>query len=1016
MKRIRVSRLCVAVLLALLVVLGFSASAMALGRVVQDDPNNPIKYSIDPNIANGSVSTPDLFIGTLRAYLGDKADGHTTVFNGGAAKDPNDILIMNNKVGIVLAVGTPDFWGYPGGSICDDGRITSVPAGAMDLKGATFGDNTTLTTQFLFNTWDAWAPVNTGVVSFDLVKYNFQTLAIDDVNGLPAVQVSRKFLVPYNLSGVSTPRDLDVVSYYSIAPGMDYAYMFDTAHNNGVAFSSSCQNEVCNSNLGGEGIDTKTVAALTAAESYNWVADVAGNPVNQFSTTLLSPGQNPGTDGRNHPFASFTGAQGYRELIFSNLPYVAGETRTYTSYVLIDDQCSWQKIYDFWASYKGLGTFNVSGHVTDAAHDPVPYPVVLLYRGATFDGWVMGDKNGAYSIDVPNENATQTYNLRVEKSGFVEGAPSADFTSASAPTGSLDLQTGAALIPVTFHFQDQNGNPVWGKVVIAATAPTVAFTGQNYFYSDDNPEGSVAKGTVTALVAPGNYSAQCMGEGFGFYSYTTGSTSFSQTITGNTATNTSQTVTIQRLLSAPTDWFSIDNHHHGTRADAFSPPELTAKSQMLADLDILGLNDHNYVLDNSRVYDWARKMGASGYIPSEEVTASWAHFNALPLTTAAYASFLDRDQKNRFVNYTGTLADILDDGHNLGISIGPMHPDSSYGLFQADDNHTVPGGMTDEFNGIEDGPSLNGAPLNEAMSCWNAYVSGGSFRGVPVTRPHYIWASTDIHNVMTSTTSTSGLRRSYIYVKDGAAKSQADFDAFSLEASRNEASGHSFVSSGVFITPTSGEVYGNTYVADANGTFTATFNVSSLNNITNIYVYGSTGTGTGTGSFTAKNLVSQTTYSGTDLSPSKDFTLTVNNVHGRQWYALAAVNSNNKLAVTNPIWVNGPDMAPVQTITSVVPLGSLSVPVPSLPVIGLPTAVVTTRPWSDFLLADWQTAGASGTGVYTLTFTAPDGFVFDTSLGDLRSGINVSPDGATLTYMAGRRAPSPRSAASPGAG
>ena len=673
--------------------------------------------------------------------------------------------------------------------------------------------------------------------------------------------------------------------------------------------------------------------------------------------------------------------------------------------MLIDDQCSWQKVYDFWAAYKGLGTFHVSGSVTDAASKPVPYPVVLLYRGSTLDGWVMGDKNGAYSIDVPNENDTQAYNLRVEKSGFVEGTPSANFTSATVPAGGIDLQTGATLVPVTFHFQDQYGNPVWGKVVIAATAPTVAFTGQNYFYSDDNPDGSVSKGTVTALVAPGNYSAQCMGEGFGFYSYTTSSTSFSQTITGNTATNTSQTVTIQRSLSAPTDWFSIDNHHHGTRADAFSPPELTAKSQLLADLDILGLNDHNYVLDNSRVYDWARKMGASGYIPSEEVTASWAHFNALPLTTAAYASFLDRDQKNRFVNYTGTLADILDDGHNLGISIGPMHPDSSYGLFQADDNHTVPGGMTDEFNGIEDGPSLNGAPLNEAMSCWNAYVSGGSFRGVPVARPHYIWASTDIHNVMTSTTSTSGARRSYIYVKDGAAKSQADFDAFSLEASRNEASGHSFVSSGVFVTPTSGKVYGNTYVADANGTFTATFNVSSLNNITNIYVYGSTGTGTGTGSFTAKNLVSQTTYSGADLSPSKDFTLTVSNVHGKQWYALAAVNSNNKLAVTNPIWVNGPDVAPVQTITSVVPLGSLSVPVPILPVTGLPTAVVTTRPWSDFLFADWQSAGASGTGVYTLTFTAPDAFVFDAPLGDPRKGISVSPDGATLTYMADSQGP-----------
>src|SRR4051794_32579771 len=37
-------------------------------RVVQDDPNNPIKFSIDPAIASGSVSTADLYIGTVGAY------------------------------------------------------------------------------------------------------------------------------------------------------------------------------------------------------------------------------------------------------------------------------------------------------------------------------------------------------------------------------------------------------------------------------------------------------------------------------------------------------------------------------------------------------------------------------------------------------------------------------------------------------------------------------------------------------------------------------------------------------------------------------------------------------------------------------------------------------------------------------------------------------------------------------------------------------------------------------------
>ena len=1010
MNATKARRFSFAVLLALLVVLSFSANALAQGRVVQDDPNNPIKFSIDEAIATGSVSTQDLYIGTVKSYLGPQADGRTPVFKGGFGQNPNDILIMNDKVGIVLAVGTPDPWGYPAGSILDAGRVVSVPSGATDLKGATVSEDTVLTVQFLFNEWDAWAPSNSGMAYFDLVNYNFQTKAIDDVNGMPAVKVNRKFTVPYNLSGVSTARDLDVISYYSIAPGKEFAYMFDTVTNNGVAFSDATMNEISLSNKGGDGIDTKTVAALTAANTYNWVADAAGDPKRQFSTTLICPGLNPGSDGRNHPFADFFGARGYRELRFSNLPYVVGETRLYESYLMIDDQASWQKVFDFWADYKGLDTFRVSGAVTDDAGKPVPYPVVIIYRGSALYGWVMGDKDGTYTADIPNENSAQEYNLRVEKDGTKPGAPSANFTSATVPAGGIDLKTGSYLVPVTFKFQDQSGNPVWGRLSVG-TAPLIGFTGRNYFFSDNAADGSVTKGTATALVAPGNYSATCYGEGFGFYSYTSSSTTFSQTVAGNTTTNPTQTVTINKVLSAPVDWFGIDNHHHGVRSDAFSPPEVVSKAQMTAGLEVLTLDDHEYVLDNSPMYDWSRKMNATGYMPSEEVTASWAHFDLMPLTTSAYNRFLDRAQANPIVNTNASLQGIIDDAHNAGAAIGAMHPNSSYGLFLADDNKTVPGGMTDDFDGIETRGTSSGVnfrqnTLDEAISYWNAYVSGGSHRGVPVKRPHYIYASTDIHE--SGSSAGSGARRSYVYVKDGAAKSKADFDAFSLEFARSQAAGHSYNSSGVFVTPTSGKMFGNTYRTDMTGAFTAAFKVSSLNNITDIYVFGSTGTGTGTGAFLNKNLVSRTTYTGPELSTSKDFTLTVNGIQGKQWYAIAAASSSGRVAFTNPIWVNGLNVPAVQTITAIQPI----ITPPALPVAGNvieqpPTAIMTTTPWCGFLFADWQLTNGNFKSVakrntnyiFRLTFAAPVGFVFAPSLTEPGStGAKVSDDGRTLSY------------------
>jgi hypothetical protein len=957
------------------------------GRVVQDDPDNPVKFSIDDSIATGSVSTSDLYIGTVGSYLGDKADGKTPVFDDGAGQNPNDILIMNGKVGIVLAAGTPDPWGYPGGSILDAGKVT-VPAGADDLLGATFGTSTVLTAQFLFNAWDAWAPSNAGMVYFDLVNYNFETKEIDDVNGMPAVKVNRKFTVPYNAGGVSNPRDLDVVSYYSIGADNDYAYWFDSVHNNGSAFSAEAANEVVISNKGSVGVDTKTVNALTAANTYNWVE---GDPAKQFSTTMISPGTNVGSDGRTHQFSQFTGARGYRELQFANPSWAEDETRVYESYLMIDDEASWQKVFDFWADYKDLETFNVSGTVKDVDGKPVSDPVVIVYRGTELYGWVMGDESGKYSIDLPNENTTQTYNLRVEKQGTVPSAPTSSFTSASVPAAGIDLQAGANKVPVTFTFKDQNDEPAWGRVTVGAN-PLVSFTGQNFFFSD-NADDSVKKGVVTAQVAPGNYSATAWGEGYGFYSYTTSRTTFNQTVTGNTATDLTPTVVINKPLSAPTDWFSVDNHHHGGRSDAFSPPEVSAKAQAVAGLEVPSLSDHQYVLDNCPAYTWSRKLGATGYMPSEEVTPSWAHHNIMPLTKYAYNRFRDCDQVNPIINTNTAHQGIVDDGHNAGVAIGVNHPNSDYGLFLADDNKTVPGGMSEDFDGIE--AQFSATTLNEAFSFWSAYLTGGTHRGVTVKRPHYIHASTDIHDSGGGT--GSGARRSYVYVGDGKSKSKADFDDFSLEFSRSQAAGHSFNSSGVFIEPTSGKIYGNTYPANQDGTFTADFKVSALNNITDIYVFSSTGTGTGTGSFPLKNLVSRTTYTGADLTKSKKFTLSAAGVTGKQWYSIAAVASNGKLAITNPIWVEGPDVAATETITSVeTVLNEPQKPVDGGAVKQPATAIMTSTPWSGFLLADWKGAG----DIFTLTFTAPDGFVFDTKLTDPVAGIRVWQDGAQskITY------------------
>ena len=101
----------------------------------------------------------------------------------------------------------------------------------------------------------------------------------------------------------------------------------------------------------------------------------------------------------------------------------------------------------------------------------------------------------------------------------------------------MDLKAGTYLVPVTFHFRDQDGNPVWGRVSSAPPRPSPS-PARRTSSRTTRLIGSVSKGDVTALVKPGAYSATCYGEGFGFYSYTRTTTTYSQIITGNTATDT----------------------------------------------------------------------------------------------------------------------------------------------------------------------------------------------------------------------------------------------------------------------------------------------------------------------------------------------------------------------------------------------------------------------------------------------------------------------------------------------
>ena len=116
--------------------------------------------------------------------------------------------------------------------------------------------------------------------------------------------------------------------------------------------------------------------------------------------------------------------------------------------------------------------------------------------------------------------------------------------------------------------------------------------------------------------------------------------------------------------------------------------------------------------------------------------------------------------------------------------------------------------------------------------------------------------------------------------------------------------------------------------------------------------------------------------------------------------------------------MNGPDVPAIQTITAVKPiLNSPQAPTVGSPIEKPATAIMTTTPWSGFLFADWELVDGNFNSVakknvnyiYTLTFTAPDGFVFDPAL-NAKNAIQVWNDGAhsKLTYRLHLKAKPPK--------
>ena len=226
-----------------------------------------------------------------------------------------------------------------------------------------------------------------------------------------------------------------------------------------------------------------------------------------------------------------------------------------------------------------LASGTVRGAVTGADGKPVETPVVVIEKQGKPYAWVLGG-HGEYELTLP----VGDYNVYATAKNYSQSAPTA-----------LQVTAGAATVRDFRHLQlpgrvrfavadSRNGKPMDARISIAeGQKPLVEFLGRKTFFTELEH-----KGQVDVPIAPGNYLFS-VSAGGGFLSDR-------QQLRLEVLPGQAQAanIAVTPLFDPPArHWYSADLHHHADQAEAVTPPQDLARSQLAAGLDLLFVSDHD---------------------------------------------------------------------------------------------------------------------------------------------------------------------------------------------------------------------------------------------------------------------------------------------------------------------------------------------------------------------------------------------------------------------------------------
>ena len=712
----------------------------------------------------------------------------------GEAKAAGDITVVNEKLAFALAVGSPAPYGVPRGAIID---VAPVVSGKIGRDCVVFAD-------FIPDNWSAWP--NT-----------FQHIDILERGPKRAI--------------VRTVRDwgsVTLTTLYTLKTNADSVEIHATMSNGGAALSGLLSGFTLWPKRGYL-FGVPGLAGVARGKTDGALADRVVAYDEGWSVALHAPYADHIGDGSMDMYRWHALA--------------AGESRVFDAWLQVGSNGDLKPIVAAEIARKRLPSGIVRGSVTAADGTAVDTPVVVIEKQGKPYAWVLG-RRGEYNLALPvgdyglyatARNHSQSGTIPVQ---VAAGAVAVrDFRDLQLP-GSIRWSVADA----------RTGKPLDARISIAqGQKPIVEFLGRKTFFTELD-----RKGRVDVPIAPGHY-LFTVSAGGGFLAE-------KQQVELAVAPGEVRmaAVEVTRLFDPPeSHWYSADMHHHADQAEAVTPPEELARSQLAAGLDLLFVSDHDSTVNHAVLQAIADRRGMA-FIPAVELSASWGHFNAYPLLLG---------QKIAVDTGTATIDDLLKEGRRQGATVVQVnHPFIPYGYFTSVSAGVAPGGFNPAFDLIEINAGEPADDVKVLQTLWNFWNAGHRY---------YLTAGTDTHDVWRD---ESGAVRAFAHI-DGAVTSQA----FALALKE----GHGYVTFGPLVFPS--VMFGDELKVKPGEPFSLGFDLKSVFGIKNVELIGS-GTALKTESF--------------ERPPRQvrvDFPL---RTERRAWYSLTVEDVQGHKAYTDPIWVD----------------------------------------------------------------------------------------------------------------